>query len=44
MGLTHTFLSHRFFYFTDPVRTLEYLARLGAIRRTHDAVPLHEVD
>jgi len=37
-------LPHRFLHFGNPVRTFQHLTRFRTIRRTHDSIPLHQVD
>ena len=37
-------LPHGFLDLRDPVRPLQHFARLGPIRSSHNAVPLHQVD
>ena len=39
-----TALPHCVFHFRDPIRTLQHFARLRAIRRAHNPIPLHHVD
>src|SRR5690349_21194123 len=37
-------LPQSFFHFRDPIRTLQYFARLRSIRRSDNAFPLHQID
>src|SRR5260221_8419260 len=37
-------LAQRLLDFLQPVGPLQYLSRLGTVRRAHDAVALHQVD
>ena len=41
---TRTVLPHCVFHFRNPIRTLQHLSRLRAIRRAHNPIPLHHVD